>query len=93
MRQRHTILNELIAAARSGDRKRFDQLFDVWFEAVYAVSVVRVDGDRKRAQPLTRRLLIGRVRTAIAEQAATAEQAPRTAIKSTKDPRRGASMR
>jgi hypothetical protein len=60
----------LVASARRGDRRRFDQLFDIWLDAVYAMTLRSVDGDRVRAQPLMRRLLLDCVRTESATPAA-----------------------
>ena len=84
---RDAILNQLVAAGCSGDRQRFDQLFELWFEAVYAATLIRVDGDHRRAQPLTRRLLIGCVRSAMSRANSRIES------KSTNEPRRGVSAR
>ena len=59
------ILEELVDAARRGDRAQFDRLFDVWFGAVYRLTLRRVDGNEEHAQSLTRRILIECVRLAL----------------------------
>jgi hypothetical protein len=63
---------ELLAAARAGDRARFDELFDAWLTVVYGAALRRTEGRRIRAEALTSALMIGRVRSAIA--AAGADQ-------------------
>ena len=82
------ILDELVDAARSGDRVRFDRLFDLWFAAVYALTLRRVSGDRLRAENLTRRLLIACVRAAL-----TAGSVVAADDESTKEPRANALAR
>jgi hypothetical protein len=59
------ILEDLVEAARRGDRARFDRLFDLWFGAVYRATLKRVKGDEARAQLLTHRILVGYVRLAL----------------------------
>jgi hypothetical protein len=65
------ILEDLVEAARRGDRARFDRLFDLWFGAVYRVTLKRVDGDEARAQTLTRRILVGCMRKALTPSSTT----------------------
>lgn len=84
---RDAILNQLVAAARRGDRQSFDQLFEICFDAVYAVTLRRVDGDQRRAKPLTRRLLISCVRAAMSRADS------HIGSKSTNESRRGVSAR
>lgn len=67
---KRVILEELVEAGREGDRSRFDRLFDMWFAAVYALTLRRVGGDRRKAEQLTRRLLIGCMRFALTPPAA-----------------------
>ena len=55
-RARRPLIEELIDAARAGDRTTFDRLFDLWFEAVLA-DAQRSLGDRAGAQELTGTLL------------------------------------
>ena len=83
------ILEELVDAARRGDRAEFDRLFDLWFGAVYRVTLRRVDGDEARAQSLTRRMLIECVRLALTPAGADSP----TPGESTKDQRRGVVVR
>jgi hypothetical protein len=61
----------LVKSAQRGDRRRFDQLFDIWLEAVYAMTLRSVGGDRARAQPLMRRLLLDCVRSEFTTPAAS----------------------
>jgi hypothetical protein len=77
---RTAILEEIFAAARAGDRARFDHLFDVWFQAVYRSTLRRVDGSRLRAELMTRQILIDCVNDAL-----TPRDAELRADESTKD--------
>jgi hypothetical protein len=79
-RNRQPLVEELIQAARGGDRARFDQLFDLWFDAVLA-GTHRALQDRMLAQARTgellRRALAERLALSVREKAgASAERAP-----------------
>jgi hypothetical protein len=56
---------ELLAAARDGDRERFDALFDAWVIAAYAAALRRTQGERDRAEAMTSAFLIGLVQNAL----------------------------
>jgi hypothetical protein len=83
------ILEELVDAARRGDRAQFDRLFDLWFSAVYRLTLRRVDGDEARAQSLTQRVLVECVRLALTPAGADSSSAG----ESTKDQPRGVVVR
>ena len=55
-RARRPLLEELIDAAREGDRVTFDRLFDLWFCAVFSDARRRI-GDPEQARKLTGSLL------------------------------------
>jgi hypothetical protein len=50
------LLHQLVEAARAGDRKSFDRLFDRCFDQVYGIAC-HVMRDRGRAQAATARIL------------------------------------
>lgn len=85
------ILEELVDAARRGDRAQFDRLFDLWFGAVYRLTLRRVDGNEARAQSLTQQVLIECVRVALTPSGANATG--QAAGESTKGQSRGALVR
>ena len=84
------ILEELVDAARRGDRAQFDRLFDLWFSVVYRLTLRRVDGDEARAQSLTQRILIECVRLALTP---AGDDSSSSAGESTKDQPRGVVVR
>jgi hypothetical protein len=57
-------VDELLDAARSGDRAAFDRHFDVWLRAVYA-RAWRLTSDRRRAEGRTRSALLRAIRAAL----------------------------
>jgi hypothetical protein len=79
------IVEELVEAARRGDRAQYDRLFDLWFGAVYRITLQRVDGDEARAQALTCRALLHDVRLVLTPGADASSQRG----ESTKRPTRG----
>ena len=57
------LVQDLLRAGAAGDSGRFDELFDLWLNAVFArASASR--RDREAAEELTRKLLLDAVRTA-----------------------------
>lgn len=57
------LVQDLLRAGEAGDRDRFDELFDLWLDAVFArASASR--RDREAAEELTRKVLSDAVRTA-----------------------------
>jgi hypothetical protein len=79
-RHRRPLVEELIEAARAGDRARFDRLFDLWFDAVLA-GTHRSLKDRTLAHARTGELLRRALATRLAptaggEAGACGERAP-----------------
>lgn len=57
------LVEDLIAAAASHDRARFDALFEVWLAAVFSECAHSM-GDRAAAEALTEKLLVRALRNA-----------------------------
>lgn len=57
------LVDELLRCAESGDRARFDALFELWLSVIFAESVRRL-GERQSAEDLTRALLLRAVQRA-----------------------------
>jgi hypothetical protein len=58
------LVDELLLSAESGDRARFDALFELWLSVIFAESVRRL-GERHSAEDLTRALLLRAVQRAV----------------------------
>jgi hypothetical protein len=54
---RTPLVDDLLRCAETGDRARFDALFELWLTVVFAESVRRM-GERQSAEDLTRALLL-----------------------------------
>jgi DNA-directed RNA polymerase specialized sigma24 family protein len=57
------LVEELLAAAESRDRARFDALYDLWVAVVFS-ECARSLGDREAAEGLTEKLLVNAIRAA-----------------------------
>jgi hypothetical protein len=72
-RDRRPLVEELLDAARAGDRSRFDRLFDLWFEGVLA-GAHRALQDRTLAHERTGVLLRRALATRLAPSAGAGDQ-------------------
>jgi hypothetical protein len=57
------LVEDLLRAGQQGDRDRFDELFDLWLEAVFARASAS-QRERQAAEEITRRVMLDAVRAA-----------------------------
>jgi hypothetical protein len=58
------LVDDLLRCAESGDRARFDALFELWLAVIFAESIRRL-GEQRSAEDLTRALLLRAVQRAV----------------------------